>query len=105
MFADIANYGPRSEADENSARARFLADLREVFEPRIAEHSGRLIKDMGDGLLVEFGNAVDALRCAIAIQRTKAQQSTDAPDWRPLEFRIGINLGDVVVEVFPAAGS
>src|SRR5262245_34656306 len=74
MFADIASHGHHSKADEKSARACFLADLREVFEPRMAEHSGRLIKDMGDGLQVEFRNGVDALRCAIDIQRAKALQ-------------------------------
>jgi adenylate cyclase len=102
MFADIAGHGPHSEADEKSARAYFLAELREVFEPRIAEHSGRLIRDMGDGLQVEFRNGVDALRCAIDIQRAKAQQGAEAPDQR-LSFRIAVHLGDVIVDVSPAA--
>ena len=99
MIADVAGYGLHSQADEEGARTRFQADLREVFEPRITEHGGRLVKTMGDGLLVEFHSVIHALRCAIEIQRAKARQGAEeAPDRRRLEFKIGINLGDVIVE-------
>ena len=64
MIADVAGYGRLSQADEEGTRARFQADLREVFEPQIAAHHGRLVKTMGDGLLVEFHSVVDALRGA-----------------------------------------
>jgi len=98
LIADVAGYGRLSQADEEGTRSRFQDDLHEVFEPKIAAHHGRLVKTMGDGLLVEFHSVVDALRCAVEIQRAKAERNTDAPPDRRLEFRIGINLGDVIVE-------
>jgi adenylate cyclase len=98
MMADVAGYGRLSQADEEGTRARFQADLREVFESQLAAHRGRLVKTMGDGLLMEFASVVDALRCAIDIQRAKAQRDASAPDDRRLVYRIGINLGDVIVE-------
>jgi adenylate cyclase len=98
LIADVAGYGRLSQADEEGTRVRFQADLREVFEPQIAAHHGRLIKTMGDGLLVEFHSVVDALRCAIDIQRTEAERNTGLIEERRLAFRIGINLGDVIVE-------
>ena len=98
LIADVAGYGRLSQADEEGTRARFQADLREVFEPGIADHHGRLVKTMGDGLLVEFHSVVDALRCAIDLQRAKAERNGGLPAERRMEFRIGINLGDVIVE-------
>ena len=98
LIADVAGYGRLSQADEEGTRARFRADLHDVFEPRIAAHQGRLVKTMGDGLLVEFHSVVDALRCAIEVQRTEAERNTGLPAERWLAFRIGINLGDVIVE-------
>jgi class 3 adenylate cyclase len=98
LIADVAGYGRLSQADEEGTRVRFQADLREVFEPQIAAHHGRLIKTMGDGLLVEFHSVVDALRCAIDIQRTEAERNTGLIEERRLAFRIGINLGDVIVD-------
>jgi TolB-like protein/class 3 adenylate cyclase/Tfp pilus assembly protein PilF len=98
MIADVAGYGRLSQADEEGTRARFQADLHEIFEPRIAAHHGRLIKTMGDGLLVEFHSVVDALKCAIDVQRAEAERNAGLPTDRRMEFRIGINLGDVIVE-------
>jgi TolB-like protein/class 3 adenylate cyclase/Tfp pilus assembly protein PilF len=98
MIADVAGYGRMSRTDEEGTRARFQSDLHEVFEPRIAAHHGRLVKTMGDGLLVEFHSVVDALRCAVEIQRTEAERNAGVPADRRLRFRIGINLGDVIVE-------
>jgi TolB-like protein/class 3 adenylate cyclase len=98
MIADVAGYGRLSQADEEGTRARFQADLHDVFEPQIAAHHGRLVKTMGDGLLVEFHSVVDAVRCAIDVQRAKAERNAGVPDESRLEFRIGINLGDVIVE-------
>ena len=98
LIADVAGYGRLSSADEEGTRARFQADLHEVFEPRIAAHHGRLVKTMGDGLLVEFHSVVDALRCAIGVQRAKAERNAELSADRQLQFRIGINLGDVIVE-------
>ncbi len=98
LIADVAGYGRLSQADEEGTRARFGADLHEIFEPKIAEHHGRLVKTMGDGLLVEFHSVVDALRCAIEIQRAEAERNATLPTGGRLAFRIGINLGDVIVE-------
>src|SRR5882724_2461966 len=74
LIADVVGYGRLSQADEEGTRARFQADLREVFEPRIAAHHGRLVKTMGDGLLVEFHSVVDAVRCAVEVQRAKSSR-------------------------------
>jgi len=96
MIADVSGYGLLSQADEEGTRACFQADLHNVFEPRIAAHGGRLVKTMGDGLLVEFHSVVEAVRCAVEVQRAKSE-SRGVEEHR-LEFRIGINLGDVIVE-------
>jgi adenylate cyclase len=98
LIADVAGYGRLSQADEEGTRARFRDDLHEVFEPMIASHRGRLVKTMGDGLLVEFPSVVDALRCAVELQRTEIERNAGLPRERRMEFRIGINLGDVIVE-------
>jgi adenylate cyclase len=69
-----------------------------LAEPRIAAHHGRIVKRTGDGLLVDFASAVEAVRCALAIQSGMADRNRDAPEGGRIEFRIGINLGDVIVE-------
>src|SRR5262245_10585617 len=91
MIADVDGYASLSNADEEGTRARFHADLREIFEPMLVAHHGRLIKTMGDGLLVEFHSVVDALRCAIEVQRAKAERNAGLVAERRLAFRIGIN--------------
>ncbi|ACP21505.1 probable adenylate class-3/4/guanylyl cyclase (plasmid) [Sinorhizobium fredii NGR234] len=96
MIADVAGYGLLSQADEEGTRVRFQADLHELFEKRIAAHGGRLIKTMGDGLLIEFHSVVEAVRCAVEVQRAKSENR--GVEQNGLEFRIGINLGDVIVE-------
>jgi TolB-like protein/class 3 adenylate cyclase/tetratricopeptide (TPR) repeat protein len=98
LIADVVGYGRLSHADEEGTRVHFQADLKHIFEPRIAEHHGRLVKTMGDGILAEFGSVVHALRCAVDIQRAKTDANTDLALDRRLEFRIAINLGDVIVE-------
>ena len=98
LIADVVGYGRLSQIDEEGTRARFQADLREVFEPKIAACRGRLIKTMGDGILVEFPSVVDALRCAVEIQQEKARRNAAAPPEQRLDFRIGVNLGDIIVE-------
>ena len=98
LIADVAGYGRLSQIDEEGTRARFQTELRDVFEPSIALHHGRLIKTMGDGLLVEFHSVVDAVRCAIEVQRIEAERNFGFHVDRRLAFRIGINLGDVIVE-------
>jgi adenylate cyclase len=98
MIADVAGYSRLSQVDDEGTRARFQSDLHHIFEPSIAGHHGRLVKTMGDGLLVDFHSVVDALRCAIEMQRAKAAGNVDTSADRRLEFRIGINLGDLIVE-------
>src|SRR5215831_12915089 len=98
LIADVVGYGRLSQIDEEGTRARFQTELREVFEPSIALHHGRLIKTMGDGLLVEFHSVVDAVRCAIEVQRIEAERNFGLHADRRLAYRIGINLGDVIVE-------
>ncbi|MGK9165788.1 adenylate/guanylate cyclase domain-containing protein [Inquilinus limosus] len=98
MIADVVGYSRHSQADEEGTRARFQADLHEVFEPQIARHHGRLVKTMGDALLVEFHSVVDAVRCAVEMQRNKKERNAAVPERERLVYRIGVNLGDVIVE-------
>ena len=97
LIADVAGYSRLSHVDEVGTRVSFQADMDALFTPAMAEHHGRLVKTMGDGVLVEFHSVVDALQCAVAIQRGKsARKPADVSI--PLDFRIGINLGDIIVE-------
>lgn len=98
LIADVAGYSRLSRIDEESTRQFFQADLSELFLPMIADHHGRLVKTMGDGLLVEFHSVVDALECAVKIQQVKSSRNASAPPSAQLEFRIGVNLGDIMVE-------
>lgn len=96
--ADVAGYSRLIGADEEGTIERFQAHRRELFDPKIAEHQGRIVKTTGDGFLVEFASPVRAVRCAIEVQQGMADRNADVPEDRRLEFRIGINLGDIVVE-------
>ena len=98
LIADVAGYSRLSQIDEEATRHDFQADINEIIAPKIAEHHGRLIKTMGDGLLVEFHSVVNALQCAIEIQRDMALRNASVPAETRLEFRIGVNLGDIMVE-------
>lgn len=98
LIADVVGYSRLSRIDEENTRIRFHADFTEVFEPQIAGHHGRLVKTMGDGLLVEFHSVVDALRCAVEVQRQMTRRNAGIPPERRLDFRIGVNLGDIIVE-------
>src|SRR5215475_11118293 len=95
LVADVVGYSRLSGIDEEGTRARFRGDLHDIFEPQFARHRGRLVKTMGDGLLVEFQSIVDAVHCAIEIQRAKSKER--ASDGKSLTYRIGINLGDVML--------
>jgi adenylate cyclase len=98
LAADVAGYSRLTGADEEGTLERLRALRREVVDPALAEHHGRLVKTTGDGLLVEFASVVDAVRCAIAVQRGMAQRNTEVAPERRILCRIGINLGDVVTE-------
>jgi adenylate cyclase len=98
LAADVAGYSRLMGADEEGTLARLKAHRRELIDPKISEHRGRIVKTTGDGLLVEFSSVVDALRCATEIQRGMAEGNSVVPADGQIEFRIGIHQGDVVVE-------
>src|SRR5271154_7085085 len=90
LAADVAGYSRLMGVDEEGTLAALKACRRELIDPKIAEHRGRIVKTTGDGALVEFASAVDAMRCAIEIQRAMAERNADVPEARRIEFRIGI---------------
>ena len=98
LAADIAGYSRLMGADEEGTLERLKVLRRELLDPKIAEHHGRIVKTNGDGLLVEFASVVDAVRCAVAVQQGVPERETGVAADSRIELRIGINLGDVIVE-------
>ena len=98
LAADVAGYSRLMGADEEGTLAALKAIRRELADPKIEEHRGRIVKTTGDGLLVEFASVVDAVRCAVAVQRAMSERDTGVRADNRIELRIGINLGDVIVE-------
>jgi adenylate cyclase len=98
LAADVAGYSRLIEADEEGTLGRLKTLRAEIIDPKIAGHRGRIVKTTGDGLLVEFASVVDALRCAAEVQKAMAESNASLPGDRRIEFRIGINVGDIVVE-------
>ena len=98
LAADVSGYSRLIGVDEGGTLRHLKAIRAELMDPKIAEHNGRLVKTTGDGFLVEFGSVVDALRCASELQAGMAERNTEIAADRRIEFRIGINVGDVVVE-------
>ena len=98
LAADVAGYSRLMGADEEGTLERLKALRRELVDPKIAEHHGRLVKTTGDGLLVEFPSVVDAVRCAVEVQQAMPGRNAGAGTDNRIELRIGINLGDVIVE-------
>jgi TolB-like protein/tetratricopeptide (TPR) repeat protein len=98
LAADVAGYSRLIGADEEGTIARLRALRRELIHPTIATHGGRIVKTTGDGILIEFASVVDAVRCAVEVQRGMADRNTEIPSERRIDFRVGIHLGDVVVE-------
>jgi TolB-like protein/class 3 adenylate cyclase/tetratricopeptide (TPR) repeat protein len=98
LAADVAGYSRLMGADEEGTLERLKALRRELLDPKIAEHHGRIVKTTGDGLLVEFASVVDAVRCAVAVQQAMPERNTGVAADSRIELRIGINLGDVIVE-------
>ena len=96
--ADVAGYSRMIGADEEGTLERLMAHRRELIDPKIAEHQGRIVKTTGDGVLVEFASPVKAVRCAIEVQHGMVDRNADVPEEFRIEFRIGINIGDVIVE-------
>jgi adenylate cyclase len=98
LAADVAGYSRLIRADEEGTIARLRILRRELIDPAIDAHSGRIIKTMGDGLLIEFASVVDAVRCAVTVQRGMVSRNEVVPEAKRIIFRVGINLGDVVIE-------
>src|SRR5215472_6061978 len=98
LAADVAGYSRLMGADEEGTLARLKGHQRELVDPKIREHRGRIVKTTGDGMLVEFASVVDALRCAVEVQEGIAARNAEVPTDRRIEFLIGINLGDVIVD-------
>jgi len=96
LAADVAGYSRLMGADEEGTLAELKAIRRELSDPKIKEHRGRIVKTTGDGLLLEFASVVDAVRCAVEVQREMAERNADVPPDRRIEFRIGINVGDII---------
>src|SRR5499433_3678370 len=98
LAADVAGYSRLMGADEEGTHERLRAQLQELIEPKITEYRGRVVKNTGDGFLAEFQSVVDAVRCAVEVQRGMVERNADSPSETRVEFRIGVNLGDVIVE-------
>jgi len=98
LAADVAGYSRLMGANEEGTLARLKAQRRELIDPKIAEHRGRIVKTTGDGMLVEFPSVVDAVRCAAELQRAMIDRNADISVDKRITFRIGINLGDVIID-------
>ena len=98
LAADVAGYSRLMERDEAGTLARLRTLRRDLIDPKIAEHKGRIVKTTGDGLLVEFPSVVEAVACAVAVQREMAARNDTTAEDERIEFRVGINSGDVIVE-------
>jgi adenylate cyclase len=98
LAADVVSYSALMERDEKGTYERLKAEREQLFEPEIARHHGRVFKLMGDGMLAEFGSVVDAVECAVSLQRGLAERNAEAPDDQRIQVRIGINLGEMIVE-------
>src|SRR6185295_12985804 len=96
LMADVAGYSRLISADDEGTFAQLNAHHTELIEPKIKEHRGRIARTTGDGLLALFASAVDALRCAVEIQRGMAERNLGVPSDKRLEFRMGINVGDII---------
>src|SRR5438477_6319293 len=98
LAADVAGYSRLMGADEEGTLAALKAHRRAVLDPKTTEHRGRIVKTTGDGLLVEFASVVDAVRCAVDIQREMAERNAGVAAEQRIEFRIGLNVGDIIID-------
>jgi adenylate cyclase len=98
LAADVAGYSRLMGVDEEGTLSRLNTHRRQLLEPKIADHRGRIVKRTGDGILVEFASVVDAARCAIEIQHGMIARNAPVPQDERIEFRIGIHVGDVIIE-------
>src|ERR1041384_4084020 len=98
LAADVAGYSRLMGVDEEGTLADLKGHRRAVLDPKITEHRGRIVKTTGDGFLVEFASVVDAVRCAVDIQRQMTERNIAVPAERRVEFRIGLNVGDIIID-------
>jgi adenylate cyclase len=98
LAVDVVGYSALMERDEAGTFDRLRSSQKELFEPEINKHHGRIFKLMGDGLLAEFSSVVDAVECAVTLQRGMVELNANAPENKRIEVRIGINLGEVIVD-------
>src|ERR1700757_2159016 len=96
LAADVAGYSRLTGMDEEGTHVRLKEHMRVLIDPKIAAHRGHIVKNTGDGLLAEFKSVVDAIRCAVDVQRGMAERNSDVPPDKRIEFRIGINVGDII---------
>jgi adenylate cyclase len=97
LVADVVGYARLTSADEEGTHLRLFAWRREVIEPKMRQYRGRVVKNTGDGVLVEFGSVVNAVRCALDVQAILGARNSALPQDRRIDFRIGVNVGDVIV--------
>src|SRR5208282_5648558 len=98
IAADVAGYSRLMGADEEGTLAAIKAIRRELGDPKIGEHRGRIVKTTGDGMLVEFASVVDAVRCAVEVQQAMVGRNADVPEEGRIEFRFGIHQGDIIID-------
>ena len=98
LASDVAGYSRLMGADEEGTHELLKAHFRQLVNPNIKVHRGRIVKKTGDGMLVEFPSVVDAVRCAMDVQRGMAERNADVTDEQRIEFRVGINLGDIMID-------
>lgn len=98
LAADMVGYSRLMEADEEGTIARQKAYRKDLIDPSITNHQGRIVKTTGDGLLIEFASVVDAVRCALEVQQGMAEHEGDKPEDRRIQYRVGVNLGDIVID-------
>ena len=98
LAADIAGYSRLMGADEEGTLAQLKACRRELVDPKIVDHRGRIVKTTGDGMLVEFRSIVEAVVCAVEVQRGMFDRNATVPEDRRIVFRIGINVGDILID-------
>ena len=98
LAADVVGYSRLMGADEEGTHERLRRHLRDLVDPKIKEHRGRIVKNTGDGMLAEFSSVVDAVRCAVEMQRAMTDRNADTVEDRRITFRVGINLGDVIAD-------
>src|SRR5436190_15641997 len=98
LAADVAGYSRLMGADEEGTLGQLKAHRRALVDPKIAEHGGRIVKTTGDCMLVEFASVVDALRCAVEVQRGMAERNAQVPQEKRIEFRVGVHQGDIIFD-------